>query len=217
MKKIIVAALLGVISLTAIAQDRHRAGDQPYDIFLSVRPTYYILQDNFLDNYDWGAGGKAVVEWQYQELKISWGLSLGYNRYQPKWEKRPYVPVKQLFVAQEIPVTLFVNYYFFNNKVKPYVGIGGCALWGKYDYSFSVADNDYTSGRYNNKDEYFYRDFEAESGFKFGVLPHVGLMFSLDHKHGFGFEAGMEKFFANGRLEKQQTYSIAVYYTYIID
>ncbi|MBR1774527.1 MAG: hypothetical protein IJ759_03280 [Bacteroidales bacterium] len=217
MKKIIIAVLLSVVSLTAFSQDRHRAGDQPYDIFVSLRPTYYILQDNFLDNYDWGAGGKVNIEWLYQELHLSWGISVGYNRYQPKWLKWDFVPTKQLFVAQEIPIILNFNYYPFVNKVKPYIGVGLSAMWGKYDYSFSIMKNNYTTGLESNLDRYYYQEFEMESGFKFGVIPHVGLMFSLDHKNGFGFEVGMERYFSNGRMEKQNTLSGTIYYTYIID
>ncbi len=217
MKKLFVFTFLFVVSLSAFSQDRHRAGDQPYDIFVSLRPTYYLLQDNFKDNYEWGAGGKINVEWLYQELHFSWGFSFGYNRYQPKWLKWDYVPTKQLFVAQEIPIILNLNYYPFVNKVKPYIGVGLATMWGKYDYSFSKMKNNYTDGRHNNLDRYYYQEFEMESGFKFGVIPHVGLMFSLDHKHGFGFEVSMDKFFANGRMEKQNTLSGTIYYTYIID
>lgn len=217
MKKIIVVAIACLFGLTAFTQDRHRAGDQPYDVFISFRPTYYMLQDNFVDNYDWGAGGKVVAEWQYQEWKFSWGVSLGYNRYQPKSAKRSFIKTKQLAVAQEIPIVLFANYYFFNHKVKPYVGIGVTATWGKYDYSFSRMKNNYTNGLQSNWDYYFYQEFEMESGFKFGVIPHLGLMFSLDHRNGFGFEIGMERLFENGRLEKQNTFSGTIYYTYIID
>lgn len=218
MKKIIAAIFCIIFLFNVNAQDRHRWGDQPYDIFLSARGSYYVLQDNFKDNYSWGAGGKLIAEWQYQEWKFSWGISLGYNRYQPKWQKRAFIPTKQLFVAQEIPITLNLNYYFFNNKVKPYVGVGLSALWGKYDYSFSKMSNNYTNDEIdNNTDEYFYRDFEAESGWKYGIIPHVGFMFSLDHRNGFGVEFAKEHYWENGRLEKQDTYSASIYYTFIID
>ncbi|MBQ7984770.1 MAG: hypothetical protein IJ250_03940 [Bacteroidales bacterium] len=217
MKKIIITLILCFVYAGINAQDRHRAGDSPYDLFLSVRGCYHLVQDNFKDNYSWGAGGKIVAEWQYQEIKLSWGISMGYSRYQPKWLKWDFVPTKQLFVAQEIPVTLFVNYYFFNNKVKPYVGVGGSVMWGKYDYSFSNMENTYTTGRYTNLDEYYYKDFEVEGGFKFGVIPHVGFMFSLDHRNAFGAEFSWDKYFSNGRLEKQNNYTATLYYTYIID
>ena len=217
MKKIIIVSLLYLIVLPSYSQDRHRAGDQPYDIFISVRPTYYKLEENFLDNYEWGAGGKINIEWLYQELHFSWGLSIGYNRYQPKWLKWDYVPTKQLFVAQEIPIILNLNYYPFVNKIKPYIGIGIATIWGKYDYSFSRMNNSYTDGLNTNLDRYYYQNFETESGFKFGIIPHLGLMFSLDHHNGFGFEVSVDRFFANGRMEKQKTLSGTIYYTYIID
>jgi hypothetical protein len=217
MKKIIVVVLLSLICWPLFSQDRHRVGDQPYDIFVSFRPTYYSLQDNFKDNYKWGLGGKVNIEWLYQELHLAWGISVGYNRYQPKSLKWDFVPTKQLFVAQEIPITLNLNYYPFVNKVKPYIGVGLSAMWGKYDYSFSEMENNYTDGLNTNLERYYYQEFEMESGFKFGIIPHVGLMFSLDHKNGFGFEVGLERYFANGRLEKQNTLSGTIYYTYIID
>jgi opacity protein-like surface antigen len=210
MKKILVLALVCIALSTNInAQNRHRlTGGAPFDVFVSLRGNYIMPQDNFKDNYKWGAGGKVQVEFQYQELKLSWGLSLGYDRFQPKTLKWDYLPTKQLFVAQQAPLTLFVNYYFFNEKIKPYVGIGGGIVWGRYDYSFSNEAN---------IQEYYNRDFEGQSGFKFGWIPRVGIMFSLDHKNAFGLEGSMENYLKNDRLEKQTTYSVTLQYTYIID
>ena len=210
MKRAYITLLLVILStLSLSAQDRHRlSGGEPYDVFLSIRGNYILTQDNFKDNYDWGAGGAFQIEFQYQEIKLSWGVSLGYERFQPKTLKWDYLPTKQLFVAQQVPLTVFCNYYFFNEKIKPYVGVGVGTVWGRYDYSFS---------NYDNIVEYYNRDFEGQSGFKFGVIPRVGCMFSLDHKNGFGLEFSMQQYFQNDRLEKQKTFAATLQYTYIID
>ena len=211
------------LSFAVFSQDRYRLNeDVPYDVMLSVRGTYHILQDNFLDNYDWGAGGKITAEWYYEELHFSWGISLGYDRFQPKSLKLDYLPTKQLFVAWQMPLTAFINYYVNLYRhddlaFRAYIGIGGSALWGTYDYSFSQMDNDYTTGQYSNLEEYYFKDFEAQSGFKFGFVPHAGLFFTPNKKYAFGVEAAMDKYFANGRLEKQLSYSGSIYFTYIID
>ena len=192
----------------SFSQNRHRlTGGEPYDVFLSFRGHYLMTQDNFKDNYQWGAGGDFQVEFQYQEIKLSWGVSLGYDRFQPDSAKIQYLPTKQNFVAWQVPLTVFCNYYFFNEKIKPYVGIGLGAVYGRYDFSLSK----------ENFNDYYYRDFEGQSGIKFGWMSRVGCMFSLNHKHGFGLEFGMQNYFANKKLEKQTTFSATLQYTYIID
>ncbi|MCF0210735.1 MAG: hypothetical protein HUK18_05450 [Bacteroidales bacterium] len=210
MKRFVIAMLLVVMGLTNFAQaQRHRlSSGEPYDVFLSLKGQYFMTQDNFKDNYLWGAGGEFQIEFQYQEAKISWGFGLGYDRFQPKTMKRPYLPTKQLFVAQQVPVTLFCNYYILNERIKPYVGLGLGVVWGRYDYSFSNAEN---------INEYYNREFEGQSGFRFGWIPRVGCMISLDHKNGFGIELGMQNYLKQDRLEKQTTFSAALQYTYIID
>ncbi|MBR1769722.1 MAG: hypothetical protein IJ748_04610 [Bacteroidales bacterium] len=208
MKRII--SILTVLAFigTLAAQNRHRlSSGEPYDVFLSLRGHYLMTRDNFKDNYQWGAGGEFQLEFQYQETKLSWGISLGYDRFQPETAKIQYLPTKQNFVAQQVPFTLFANYYFFNEKIKPYVGIGLGAVWGRYDYSLSD----------ENFDDYYYRDFEGQSGIKFGYMPRLGCMFSLNHKHGFGLEFGMQSYFAADKLQKQTTFSATLQYTYIID
>ena len=210
MKKIFLTLLL-VLTLGTVsqAQDRHRlGGGEPYDVFLSFRGQYFMPQDNFKDNYAWGAGTEFQIEFQYQEIKLSWGVGLGYDRFQPQTLKWDFLPTKQLFVAQQVPLTLFCNYYILNERIKPYVGIGFCVVWGRYDYSFSSEENII---------EYYNRDFEGQSGFKFGWMPKVGCMFSLDHKNGFGLELGMQNYLKQDRLEKQTTFSATLQYTYIID
>ncbi|MCH3923526.1 MAG: hypothetical protein LKE30_01215 [Bacteroidales bacterium] len=204
---ILIVVLFCVINSNA--QDRHRLSNgQPYDVFLSVKGHFLKPLSNLSDNYKWGAGGNISVEYQYQEIKLSWGFSLGYDRFQPKTLKRQFLPTKQTFVAQQAPFVVFVNYYFFNEKVKPYIGCGFGAMWGKYDYSFSNTAN---------INEYYNRDYEGQSGFHFGVLPHVGLMISTNHRDGFGIEFGLENYFKNDRLEKLSTFSATLNYTYIID
>ncbi|MDY6403176.1 MAG: hypothetical protein SPK52_04010 [Synergistales bacterium] len=210
MKKIFYLSviLLCLSASNSFSQNRHRlTGGEPYDVFLSFRGHYLITQDNFKDNYQWGAGGDFQVEFQYQEVKLSWGVSLGYDRFQPESAKIQYLPTKQNFAAWQVPLTVFCNYYFFNEKIKPYVGIGLGAVYGRYDFSLSK----------ENFNDYYYRDFEGQSGIKFGYMPRVGCMFSLNHKNGFGLEFGMQSYFKNKKLEKQTTFSATLQYTYIID
>ncbi len=196
------------VSFYLTAQNRHRLGSgEPYDVFLSLRGHYLVTNGEIKDNYQWGGGGNFQVEFQYQEIKLSWGMSLGYDRFQPETAKLNYLPTKQNFVAWQVPLTVFCNYYFFNEKIKPYVGIGIGAILGRYDYSLSA----------ENFKDYYYRDFEGQSGIRFGYMPRLGCMFSLDHKNGFGIEFGMQDYFANKKLQKQRTFSLGVQYTYIID
>lgn len=206
-QKIFILVLL-LSSVNIFAQNRHRlSSGEPYDVFLSLRGHYLLTNGDIKDNYQWGAGGDFQVEFQYQEIKLSWGLSLGYDRFQPETAKLPFLPTKQNFVAWQVPLTVFCNYYFFNEKIKPYVGIGLGAVLGRYDYSLSK----------ENIADYYYRDFEGQSGIRFGWMPRLGCMFSLDHRHGFGIEFGMQNYFANKKLQKQTTYSIGLQYSYIID
>lgn len=208
MKKIISILIVCAFITSLSAQNRHRLDSgEPYDIFLSVRGHYLMTQGDIKDNYKWGCGGEFQVEFQYQELKLSWGLTLGYDRFQPETAKLDYLQTKQTFVAQQVPFTVFCNYYLFNEKIKPYIGLGLGVVWGRYDYSLSE----------ENIAEYYNRDFEGQSGLKFGVIPRVGVMFSLDHRNGFGVEFGMQNYFKQEKLQKQTTFSATLQYTYIID
>ncbi len=223
MKRVLLITIMCSISFVLNAQNRYRLNeDLPYDVMISLKGSYHTLQDNFKDNYDWGAGGSLSVQWYYEEQHFSWGIDIGYDRFQPKSIKLPFLPTKQLFVAWQMPITLFVNYYLNlyrhdDLSFRFFAGIGGSTVWGTYDYSFSTLDNDYTTGQYTNMQEYYFKDFEAQSGFKFGFIPRAGFFFTPNHKHAFGIEASMEKYFANGRLEKQLTYTGSIFFTYIID
>ena len=72
------------------------------------------------------------------------------------------------------------NYYIFNERIKPYVGLGIGTIWGRYDYSLSTEES---------TEEYYLRDFEGQSGWRFGL----------------------------NRLETQYTINLGLTYTRIID
>jgi outer membrane protein W len=122
--------------------------------------------------------------------------------------KRPFVPTKNNWASHQVPMILNVNYYIFNERIKPYVGLGIGTIWGRYDYSLSSEES---------TEEYYLRDFEGQNGWRFGLTPKVGLMISMDHKHGFGLEFSLPYQFGFNRLETQYTINLGLNYTYIID
>jgi outer membrane protein W len=203
----------------ASSQDYHRLSNgEPYDIFYSVKPLAFKTFGDFTKNYIWGAGFSASIEYQFQEVKIGVGAELGFSYVKGTSYKIEFLPRKFVKDAQQVPFTLYANYYFHNeesyysfwDRLKPYAGIGFGAIWGLYDYSLS---ND--ANKSDDSFGYYLRDYEGQSGFRVGLIPRVGLMVAMDH-HAIGFEASFQHYFSLGRLEKQQQYSIALTYTYII-
>ncbi|HIW87318.1 MAG TPA: hypothetical protein IAC47_03480 [Candidatus Onthomorpha intestinigallinarum] len=205
--------LLFIIFLTAFigsyAQQRHRtASGEPYDIFLSVKPTGGLAQGDFEKNYTYVYGVNMAFEYQLEEIKLGLGFELGYLYGVPQTFKLPFIQSKKNWGAHQMPFTLTANYYFFNERIKPFVGIGLGVIWGRYDYSLSSEES---------IDEYYLRDFEGQSGWRFGFIPKIGLMISMDHRNGFGIEFSMPYYIPAGRLENQYSINMALNYTFIID
>jgi opacity protein-like surface antigen len=211
MKKVILFLFIVGIGLCIKAQTHRLANGEPYDIFLSVRPAYIMPFNDLKTNYEWGAGVNFLLEYQFQEKKVSVGIELGYNYFYPTTYKVAFLPRKHLWSASQVPLTVFGNYYFTKNeKLKPYIGLGFGVLWGKYDYSLSTeANRDVFYG-------YYLRDYEGQADWFFGVVPRCGFMFSLDHRNAFGFELGYQHYINSGNV-RIQTFTAALNYTYIID
>ncbi|MDR1725765.1 MAG: porin family protein [Bacteroidales bacterium] len=209
---IIVSFLLVFANGSAFAQRHRLTNGEPYDIFMSIRPYYMVVQGDLSKNYEWGVGGNLLLEFQLQDIKLSAGLEIGYNYFYPKTYKVDFLPRKYLWSASQIPLTLFCNYYFTKNeKLKPYIGLGLSTVYGKYDYSLSNEKN--MSVEFG----YYLRDYEGQSGWHFGFVPRLGFMFSLDHKNAFGFELGYQYYFSNGNMEQMQNFTAGLNYTFIID
>ena len=212
MKKTVILLFVLSLCVGASAQRLRLANNEPYDIFLSVRPSYLLPQADLAKNYDWGLGCNFLLEFQLQEKKMSMGLEIGYNYFHPKTYKIAFLPRKNLWAATQIPLTVFYNYYFTKNeKLKPYIGLGLSTAWGKYDYSLSNEAN---------KEEvhgYYLREHEGQSGWHFGVVPRCGFMFTLDHRNAFGIEFGYQYYLKNNLLEAVQGFTAALNYTFIID
>lgn len=208
------------LSNTAKSQDYHRlANGEPYDIFYMVKPTYFkAVGDYFPVNYNKGAGLNLALEYQFQEIKFGVGVELGYTYMKSNTYKIRFLPRKFLNDASQVPFTVYVNYYLhnqesyfnFGDRLKPYIGVGFGAIWGKYDYSLSTeANKDYDSFGY------YLRNYEGQAGIRFGILPRVGLLIATD-RHAFGFELGFQHYFSMGRLETQSQFSAGLTYSYVI-
>lgn len=208
MKKQILILALILTSLYAFSQRHRLANGEPYDIFFQVKPMGGIALGDFAKNNTYIYGSHFALEFQLQETKLGIGLEFGYNYCVPMAYKRPFVPTKNNWTSHQVPMILNVNYYIFNERIKPYVGLGIGTIWGRYDYSLSSEES---------TEEYYLRDFEGQNGWRFGLTPKVGLMISMDHKHGFGLEFSLPYQFGFNRLETQYTINLGLNYTYIID
>lgn len=206
---------------TAFSQNRHRLKNkEPYDIFYIAKP--FFLQskgEDLTKNYNNGGGINFGLEYQFQEKNFGVGFELGYAYIHPNSYKIPFLPRKFLFAANQIPFTVYTNYYFHNeasyynfvDRLKPYIGIGFGAIWGKYDYSLSSDAN-----KSENDFGYYLREYEGQSGVRVGILPRAGLLISTEH-HAFGFEVGYQCYFAWDRLEAQKHLTVGLTYAYIIE
>ena len=167
-----------------------------------------MTQGDFNKNYTYLYGGGLAFEIQMEETRLGFGLELAYNYCVPQSFKRNYLQTKYNWAAHQVPVFLTANYYFYNEVFKPFVGIAVGTVWGKYDYSLSTEAS---------TEEYYLRDFEGQSGWRFAFAPKVGLLISTNHKHAFGFELSMPYCFEAWRLENQYSFNAALTYTFIID
>lgn len=224
MKKILLLNLIILFGLgiqnDVFSQKTRRLGSgEPYTI-------YYIAKGHLLNskadldkNYNNGLGANFGIEYQFKELKLGIGMELGYTYINPNSYKLQYLPRKYLFPANQIPFTIYANYYLHNehtyynffDRVKPYIGLGIGTIWGRYDYSLSNDDN-----KRQVKEGYYLREYEGQSGFRVGVLPRVGLIIST-YKHAFGFEYGYQYYHKNGRLETQSHQTFGLTYIYVVD
>ena len=223
MKKFILLTFTFLISFSfyANSQSYHRLSNgEPYDIFYIVKPAYFqAYGDDFTKNYDFGFGSNFALEYQFQEIKIGLGVEMGYSFIYGNSSKIKYLPRKYVKNLNQVPLTIYANYYLHNqesyysffDRLKPYVGIGFGAIWGVYDYSLSNDKNkDY------NSFGYYLREYEGQGGIRFGLLPRAGLLIATDN-HAFGFEIGFQHYFKSDRLEKQQQLSYGLTYIYVID
>lgn len=223
MKKIYIILLVSLVFLSQnlFSQERHRLtkSKEPYDIFYTFKPYYLIPKGDYLPkNYNIGAGMNFGLEYQFQEIKLGIGVELGYAIINPNTYKIKYLPKKHLFAAHQVPFSIYTNYYLLNqesyynfwDRLKPYVGVGLSAIWGRYDYSLSNEDN--------KKDDvfgYYLRDYEGQAGIRLGFLSKAGLLIS-GNNHAFGFEFGYQHYFAWDRLEPQQHITYGFTYIYIM-
>lgn len=208
-------------SKTASSQDYHRLSNgEPYDIFYTIKPAYFKAYGNdFTKNYIDGFGSNFGLEYQFQEIRLSIGAELGYAYFNGNSYKIKYLPRKYVKGASQVPFTLYFNYYFHNeesyfsfaDRLKPYIGFGFGAIWGKYDYSLSNETNkDYDSFGY------YLREYEGQGGIRVGLLPRAGLLIATEN-HAFGFEVSFQNYYSLGRLERQQHFSYGLTYVYVID
>ncbi len=222
MKKTVLTTVLMIflIGLSNLySQGRRLDTGEPYTIFYILKGHYLSSMSELDKNYNWGTGGSLSIEYQFKETKLGLGLEMGYSWVNPNLYKIQYLPTKELFPANQIPLTLYANYYILNestyynffDRIKPYVGLGLGTIWGRYDYSLSTEEN-----KRQVKEGYYLRDFEGQSGFRLGVLPRVGV-FIATPKHGFGVEAGYQYYHKNGRLETQSHYTLGLTYIYVVD
>lgn len=209
MKKIYLILLLTTLfgfSNQTMAQDGHRlANGEPYDIFYTVKP-YYVhpMGSSLTKNYKMGWGGTLGLEFQFQEKNIGIGAELGYANLAGKSAKIQYLPRKYLFNANQIPFTIYCNYYLHNettyydfiDRIKPYVGLGFGFIWGKYDYSLSNEEN-----KSPDNFGYYLRDYEGQSGFRFGVSGRAGILYAT-RRQSFGAEVSFQNYYKWDRLEK---------------
>jgi opacity protein-like surface antigen len=213
MKKIAILAILISISLCVSAQRHRLSNGEPYDIFLSVRPSFVMLNADLDKNYQWGVTTNFVLEFQLQETKLGFGAEIGYNYFNPKSYKLDFLPRKYLWSAHQVPLTVYCNYYFTKNeKLKPYIGLGLGVVYGVYDYSLSSPEN-----MALEENGYYLREYEGQGGWHFGVVPRLGFMFTLNHKHAFGIEAAYQYYLKNDRMEQMQNMLFGLTYTFIID
>ncbi|MBQ2303525.1 MAG: hypothetical protein II256_03820 [Bacteroidales bacterium] len=209
MKKLIIIFVVSFLAINANAQLRHRLSNgEPYDIFLSVKPTGGIAYGEFNKNYTYLYGGSLSFEMQLEETKLGLGVELGYNYCVPQAYKRNFIPTKYNWAAHQFPITLNTNYYFYNEVCKPFIGLGIGAIWGRYDYSLSTEES---------IDHYYSRVFEGQSGWRFMLVPKVGLLISTNHLHAFGLEVSMPYCMQAWRLENQLSFNLTLNYTFIID
>ena len=209
MKKQVLFIMAAILACGTFAQQRHRfASGEPYDIFLSVKAAGGLAQGDFNKNYTYLYGGGLAFEIQMEETRLGFGLELAYNYCVPQSFKRNYLQTKYNWAAHQVPVFLTANYYFYNEVFKPFVGIAVGTVWGKYDYSLSTEAS---------TEEYYLRNFEGQSGWRFAFAPKVGILISTNHKHAFGFELSMPYCFKAWRLENQYSFNAALTYTFIID
>ncbi len=201
--------VMTVLALGASAQPRHRlASGEPYDIFLSVRPTWGMAMGDFNKNYTYLYGAHFAFELQMEETRLGLGFELAYDYCVPQAYKLNYLPAKYNWAAHQIPVLFTANYYFYNEEFKPFAGVGIGAIWGRYDYSLSSEES---------IEDYYLRDFEGQSGWRLSIVPKVGCLYSYDHRHAFGVEVSLPFALEAWRLEKQYSLNIGLNYTFIID
>jgi len=223
MKKFYTLLLLSIVCLsqTGFSQDRHRLKNkEPYDIFYIAKPFFLQSKGNDLTkNYNNGAGINLGLEYQFQELNLGLGFELGYAYINPNSYKIKYLPRKYLFTANQIPFTVYTNYYLHNeatyynflDRIKPYVGLGLGVIWGRYDYSLSSDAN-----KSDNDFGYYLREYEGQSGLRVGLLPRAGIIFATE-QNAFGFELGYQTYFSWDRLEPQSHLTLGLTYVYIIE
>ena len=97
------------------AQQRHRLSNgEPYDIFLSVRPTAGMALGDFNKNYTYVYGADLAFEMQLEETKLGLGVTIGYNYCVPQSFKLSYLPpniiglhIKYQFFL--LPTTIFTT------------------------------------------------------------------------------------------------------------
>lgn len=209
MKRTFLLVVMLTLAFGGFSQQRHRLkSGQPYDIFLSVRPTGGMAMGDFENNYTYIYGAHFAFELQLEETRLGLGLEIGYNYCVPQSAKLAYLPAKYNWAASQVPILLTANYYFYNEDFKPYVGIGIGTVWGRYDYSLSSDES---------IKDYYLREFEGQSGWRFAVEPKIGLMYTRNHKHAFGVEFSLPYCFKAWRLENQYSLNAALTYTFIID
>ncbi|MCI6800125.1 MAG: hypothetical protein MR891_00590 [Bacteroidales bacterium] len=209
MKKIFLILVMALCCGNIFAQQRHRLSNgEPYDIFLSVRPTAGMALGDFNKNYTYIYGADLAFEMQLEETKLGLGVTIGYNYCVPQSFKLSYLPAKYNWAAHQVPILLTANYYLYNEVFKPFVGIGIGAVWGRYDYSLSSQAS---------INQYYLQDFEGQSGWRATIVPKVGLLVSTNHRHGFGIEFSLPYCFGAWRLETQYSANVAFNYTFIID
>lgn len=203
-----------------LAQDTRRlSSGEPYTIYYIAKGHYFNSKSELDKNYNYGAGTSLGLEYQFKELNFGIGMELGYTRINPNSYKIKYLPRKYLYPANQIPFTIYANYYLHNehiyynliDRLKPYVGLGIGTIWGKYDYSLSNEDN-----MRQVKEGYYLREYEGQSGFRIGVLPRIGLLIA-GSKHAFGMELGYQYYHKNGRLESQSHYTLGLTYIYVVN
>ena len=203
------------------AQRLRLGGGTPFDVFIGVKGGTVVPRQDMSAMQQPGGGVKVFAEFQLQEQRVGLGLELGADYYGSKhlyftelntWENGQ--PVRFMYPTKssvKIPLSIYANYYFVNESIKPYVGAGVGILNGGYDNAYLLPDS--VLGMPDKQKLHV----DYYSGWQFGGLVKVGLAYAWQHKHLFGVEGNYNYYLKREKMMAYTHYGISLYYAYIFD